>query len=38
MFLFALKLVAEFALGCVLDVVLSPVAKVIKTFTTGLIY
>lgn len=36
--MFLLGLLFDFALGCVLDVVLSPVARVIKTFTTGLIY
>lgn len=36
--LFLLGLFADFCLGCVLDVILKPVAAAITTFTAGLIY
>ena len=36
--LFLLGLVADFCLGCVLDVVLKPLATAITKFTVGLIY
>ena len=36
--MFLLGLLFDFCIGCVLDVVLKPVAAVITKFTVGLIY